>query len=69
MYLYLVYVCKNLSRNPLRAALTCAAIALTITIYVLSNAVIDGIDRFLNSASQQLRLVVANNGSVIYPLP
>ncbi|MCK6458186.1 MAG: ABC transporter permease [Phycisphaerae bacterium] len=69
MHLGLTYVLRNLTRNRLRTFLTCAAVGLPITIYVLSTAVIDGIDDFMNSAAQQLRLVVANNSSVIYPLP
>lgn len=69
MHLRFTYVLRNLTRNRLRTALTCAAVGLPITIYVLSTAVIDGIDGFMNSSAQQLRLVVANNGSVIYPLP
>ncbi len=69
MPLRLVYILRNLTRNRLRMALTCVAVGLPITIYVLSTAVIDGIDGFMNSSAQQLRLVVANSASVIYPLP
>jgi putative ABC transport system permease protein len=65
----LTYVCRNLTRNRLRTALTCAAVCLPIMIYVLSVAVIDGIVEFLHSSSKQLRLVVVNQESVINPLP
>lgn len=64
-----LYLLKNLTRNPLRSLLTCAAVALPIVIFVLSTAVIDGINRFLNNAGAQLRLAVANKVSIINPLP
>lgn len=65
----LAYVLRNLTRNRLRTALTCAAIGLPITIFVLSTAVIDGISAFLRGSASQQRLVVANAASVINPLP
>jgi putative ABC transport system permease protein len=64
-----VYVLRNLVRNPLRSAFTCAAVALPIMIFVLSFAVIDGIERFLDNAAQQLRLAVTNRISIVNPLP
>ncbi len=67
--LRLTYLIKNFTRNPLRTLLTCAAVALPITIYVLAMAVVNGIDRFLENSSQQLRLAVANKASIIIPLP
>jgi len=67
--LHLVYLYRNLTRNMLRTGLTCAAVALPITIYVLSAAVIDGLDRFLDNSAKQMRLVVVNRASIINPLP
>lgn len=67
--LRLVYLYRNLTRNMLRTALTCAAVAFPIMIYVLSAAVIDGLDRFLENSAKQLRLVVTNRASIINPLP
>ncbi len=67
--LRLVYLYKNLTRNVLRTLLTCAAVALPIVIYVLSAAVINGIDEFLDNSAKQLRLVVTHRASVISPLP
>lgn len=69
MPLKLLYLYRNITRNKLRAALTCMAVALPITIFVLSMAVIDGINRFLDNSSKQLRLVVSHKSSIINPLP
>ena len=69
VHLGAVYVCRNLTRNRRRTALTCAAVGLPIMIFVLSTAVIDGISAFLNNSAKQLRLVVMNHGSVVNPLP
>jgi len=67
--LRLIYLLRNLTRNPLRTALTGVAVALPITIFVLSAAVIDGIDRFLDNAAKQLRLAVTHKASIVNPLP
>lgn len=67
--LKLLYLYRNLTRNMLRTVLTCAAVALPIMIYVLSSAVIDGLNRFLENSSRQLRLVVVHKASIINPLP
>ncbi|MCO6436426.1 MAG: ABC transporter permease [Phycisphaerae bacterium] len=64
-----VYLLRNLTRNPLRSLLTCLAVAMPIIIYVLSMAVIDGIDRFLDNSVKQLRLVVIHKASYVNPLP
>lgn len=69
MRLQLLYVSRNLSRNPLRTLLTCAAVALPITIFVLTSGVIDGINRFLENSGRQLRLAVTQKTSIINPLP
>ena len=69
MRLRLLYLYRNVTRNKLRTALTCLAVALPITIFVLSMAVVDGINRFLDNSSKQLRLVVAHKTSIINPLP
>ena len=69
MKLQLLYLGRNLTRNPLRTVLTCAAVALPIVIFVLSRAVIEGIDRFLDNSTQQLRLVVTQKASIVNPLP
>ncbi len=63
------YLLRNLTRNPRRAGLTCAAIAIPMMILVMSVAVIDGIERFLNNSAQQLRLAVTNKASIVNPLP
>ncbi len=64
-----VYLLRNLTRNPLRALLTCAAVALPVVIYVMSTAVIDGINRFLDNSAKQLRLAVVHKASIVNPLP
>jgi putative ABC transport system permease protein len=64
-----VYLYRNLTRNMLRTGLTCAAVALPIMVYVLSSAVIDGLNRFLENSTRQLRLVVVHKASIINPLP
>ena len=69
MKLQFVYVTHNLTRNPLRTLLTCAAVALPITIFVLTSGVIDGIERFLDNSGRQLRLAVTQKTSIINPLP
>ncbi len=67
--LRLTYIYRNLTRNPLRALLTCAAVALPIMIYVLSTAVVDGVERYLNNSAKQLRLAIMHKSSIVNPLP
>jgi len=67
--LRLIYLYRNLTRNPLRTLLTCAAVALPIMIYVLSMSVITGIEGFLEESARELRLAVVNKASIINPLP
>ncbi|HVP11280.1 MAG TPA: ABC transporter permease [Phycisphaerae bacterium] len=69
MKLRLLYLARNLTRNPLRSGLTCAAVALPIIIFVLSAGVIDGIEHFLDNSSRQLRLAVTQKASISNPLP
>jgi putative ABC transport system permease protein len=69
MDLRITYLYRNLSRNPMRTALTSAAIALPIVIYVLSFSVIQGFDDFLERAAKQLRLCVTQKTSIVNPLP
>ncbi len=69
MNLGLLYLARNLTRNWLRTLLTCAAVGLPITIFVLTSSVIDGIERFLDNSSRQLRLVIAHKTSIVNPLP
>lgn len=63
------YLYRNLTRNLMRSLLTCAAVALPISIYVLSMSVVDGIDQFLENSAKQLRLVTSSKASIINPLP
>jgi putative ABC transport system permease protein len=67
--LWLIYFYRNLTRNPLRTHLTCAAVALPIVIYVLSMAVVDGVNRFLDNSAKQLRLAITHKASIVNPLP
>ncbi len=67
--LRLIYLRNNLIRNRLRTLLTCAAVALPIMIYVLSMAVVDGVERFLDNSARQLRLAVTHKTSLVNPLP
>lgn len=67
--LRLSYLIRNLSRNPLRTALTLAAVAMPVMILVLSAGVISGINRFLDNSVKQLRLVVTQKASIANPLP
>ena len=67
--LRLTYLYRNLSRNPMRTLLTCAAVALPIMTFVLSMAVVDGLERFLDNSAKQLRLAVVHKTSIINPLP
>ena len=69
MALRLLYLFRNLTRNPLRSLLTCAAVALPIIIFVLSESVVEGVDEALSRAALQLRLAVVNKSSIINPLP
>lgn len=67
--LRLTYLYRNLTRNRLRTGLTLAAVALPIMIYVLSMAVVDGVERFLENSARQLRLAVTQKASIVNPLP
>ena len=67
--LRLIYLYRNLTRNPLRTLLTCAAVALPIMIFVLSMAVVDGVERFLDNSAKQFRLAVTHKSSIVNPLP
>lgn len=67
--LRLIYLYRNLTRNRLRSLLTCAAVALPIIIFVLSMAVVDGVERFLDNSAKQLRLAVTQKSSIVNPLP
>jgi putative ABC transport system permease protein len=69
MWLHLTYTAHNLARNPLRTLLTCAAVSLPITIFVLTGGVLDGINRFLDNSVRQLRLAVTQKSSIVNPLP
>jgi putative ABC transport system permease protein len=64
-----IYLYRNLTRNIPRTFMTCAAVALPIIIYVLSTAVIDGLNQFLDNSAKQLRLVTMHKTSFINPLP
>jgi putative ABC transport system permease protein len=66
--LRLIYLYRNLTRNKLRALLTCAAVALPIVVYVFSTAVISGINKFLDNSAKQLRLAVVHKASIVNPL-
>jgi putative ABC transport system permease protein len=63
------YLVRNLTRNPARTLLTCAAVALPITIFVLTTAVVDGINVFLDNSARQLRLAITHKASLVNPLP
>src|SRR5690606_4413580 len=67
--LRLIYLYRNLTRNWLRTLLTLAAVALPIMIYVLSMAVVNGVERFLDNSAKQLRLAVTQKASIVNPLP
>lgn len=69
MNLRLLYLVRNLSRNPLRTILTCMAVALPIVIFVLSMSVVDGINLFLDNSAKQLRLAITQKTSIVNPLP
>ncbi|GMU21736.1 MAG: hypothetical protein AMXMBFR13_18260 [Phycisphaerae bacterium] len=69
MALRLIYLYRNLTRNRLRTLLTCAAVAVPITIYVLSMAVVDGFEKFLDNSAQQLRLAITQKASIVNLLP
>lgn len=53
----------------MRTLLTSAAVGLPIVIYVLSMAVVDGIQRFLDNSAKQLRLAIIHRTSIINQLP
>lgn len=69
MILRLIYLYRNLTRNVMRTLLTCAAVALPIIIYVLTTAVVDGFNSFLDNSAKQLRLAVTQKTSITNPLP
>lgn len=52
-----------------RTLLTCAAVALPITIFVVSTGVVDGVNKFLDNSAKQLRLAITQKTSIINPLP
>jgi putative ABC transport system permease protein len=64
-----VYLYRNLTRNVTRTVLTCAAVGLPIVIFVISMAVIDGVQMFLDNSAKQLRLAITQKTSIINPLP
>jgi len=64
-----IYLYRNLTRNSLRTVLTLLAVALPIIIYVMSAAVINGVDDFLDESAKELRLAVTHRASVVSPLP
>jgi len=67
--LILSYLHRNIWRNPLRVLMTGLAVGLPISIFVLSVAVVDGINRFLDNSARQLRLAITHKSSIVYPLP
>jgi putative ABC transport system permease protein len=67
--LRLVFLYRNLARNKLRTVLTCAAVALPMMIYVLSMAVVKGVELYLENSVRQLRLAVTHKASMVNPLP
>jgi len=69
MRLWMIYLYRNFTRNRLRTAITAAAVALPIIIYVLSTAVIHGVNRYLENSVQQIRLVTLHKTSMVNPLP
>lgn len=69
MNLRLIYLYRNLARNPLRTSLTCLAVALPIVIFVLSMSVVDGLSTFLDNSAKQLRLAITQKTSIVNPLP
>lgn len=69
MPLRLIYLYRNLTRNKQRTLLTCAAVALPMIIFVLSTAVVTGVQAFLDNSAKQLRLAVTHKASIINPLP
>jgi putative ABC transport system permease protein len=64
-----IYLYRNLTRNVTRTVLTCAAVGLPIVIFVISMAVIDGVELFLSNSAKQLRLTITQKTSIINPLP
>lgn len=62
-------VIKNLTRNPLRSALTMAAVALPMALFLLTTAIRDVLDAVVYGAAKELRIGVHNKISLINPLP
>lgn len=69
MRLRLLYLYRNLTRNILRTMLTASAVALPVVVYVLSMAVVQGINEFLDNSAKQLRLAITHKTSIINRLP
>jgi putative ABC transport system permease protein len=66
---WLPFVWRNLSRNPLRSALTGGAIALAIALVCLLRTMPDGLNVLLESVASNTRVVVHNEAGLVYPLP
>jgi putative ABC transport system permease protein len=66
---YLPLVWRNLGRNPLRSALTGAAIALAIALVCVLRTMPGGLDNFLTSLAKNTRISVHNEAGIVYALP
>ena len=60
---------RNLSRNKLRSLLTGLSIALAIALVCFLATMPDGLDRLLDSAAGDTRIVVHSEAGAVYPLP
>jgi putative ABC transport system permease protein len=62
-------VLANLGRNPLRTALTGAAVALAVALVSLLMTMPAGLDLILERFASNTRISVHNKAGVVYPLP
>lgn len=66
---YLPFIWKNLSRNPLRSALTCAAVTLAIALVCLLMTMPAGLSAIVDTFATNTRISVHNEAGLVYPLP
>ena len=66
---YLPFIWRQLTRNKIRTALTAGAIALAVALVCLLLTMPAGMDAMLKNLASNTRLVVVNEGGLVYGLP
>jgi putative ABC transport system permease protein len=66
---FLPFIWRQLTRNKIRTALTAGAIALAVALVCLLLTMPAGMDNMLKKLASNTRLVVVNEGGLVYGLP